>query len=294
VKRSDRRKNQSIPVNQFGDEPNAGITIERISFEDLPELGEWEQPERHDRHSFFLLEKGTVVMEIDFEYYKIPAPAVIYMHPDQVHRIIGFENVTVTALAVTNEVLTPEYLQLLGEISPAAPTQLTPELHQLLGESFSLCAKIAERNKDQLHTSIFKAQGNAVIGLVIAMFYAQIKPANKSSRADTVTKTFRQFLEHHFTELKRPADYADLLHISIPYLNECVKAVTGQAVSQHIQQRVILEARRLIYHSGQSLQEISLNLGYEDYTYFSRLFTKIAGISPLAFRQKTTISPSIT
>ncbi|TDO20858.1 AraC family transcriptional regulator [Pedobacter duraquae] len=286
MKPSERRKNQAIPVNKFGDESNAGITIERISFEDLPELGEWEQPERHDRHSFFLLEKGIVVMEIDFEYHKIPAPAVIYMHPDQVHRIIGFENVIVTALAVTNEVLTSEYLQLLGEISPTAPTQLKPETHQLLEQSFSLCAKIAERNKDQLHTSILKAQGNAVVGLVIAMFYAQLKPTNKSTRAEAVTKNFRQFLERHFTELKRPADYADLLHISIPYLNECVKAATGQAVSQHIQQRVILEARRLLYHSGQSLKEISLSLGYEDYTYFSRLFTKVVGISPLAFRQK--------
>lgn len=286
MKPSERRKSQSIYVNKFGDELNAGITIERISFEDLPELGEWEQPERHDHHSFFLLEKGIVVMEIDFEYHEISAPAVIYMHPDQVHRIIGFKNVTVTALAVTNEVLTPEYLQLLDEISPTAPMELIPETHQLLEQSFSLCTKIAERNKDQLHISVFKAQGNAVVGLIIAMFYAQLKPASKSTRAETVTKTFRQFLEGHFRELKRPADYADLLHISIPYLNECVKTATGQAVSQHIQQRVMLEAKRLLYHSRQSLKEVSLSLGYEDYTYFSRLFTKVAGISPLAFRHK--------
>src|SRR3954467_7758158 len=107
------RKIQPIPVNQFGDELGAGISIERFAFEYLPDLGEWEQPERHDRHSFFLLEKGSVNMEIDFQYYQIQSPAIIYMHPDQVHRIIAFENVTVTAWATDHENLNPEYLQLL-------------------------------------------------------------------------------------------------------------------------------------------------------------------------------------
>jgi len=65
-----------------------------------------------------------------------------------------------------------------------------------------------------------------------------------------------------------------------------VKSVTGQPVSWHIQQRVILEAKRLLYHSGRSLKEIAATLGYDDYPYFSRLFTKVAGMSPLTFRHK--------
>jgi AraC family transcriptional regulator, transcriptional activator of pobA len=46
-------------------------------FDDLPDLREWVQPERHDRHSFFLLENGTVTMEIDFQKYAIKAPSII-------------------------------------------------------------------------------------------------------------------------------------------------------------------------------------------------------------------------
>jgi len=47
-----------------------------------------------------------------------------------------------------------------------------------------------------------------------------------------------------------------------------------------------LEAKRLLYHSDQSLKEIAAILGYDDYPYFSRLFTKVAGIAPLNFRHK--------
>lgn len=280
------RKTQPIPVNQFGDESGVGISIERLSFENLPDLGEWEQPERHDRHCFFLLEKGSVNMEIDFECYQIHSPAAIYLHPDRVHRIIGFDNVTVSSLAINDEALEPEYLQRLEDISLLNPVPLTPDTFDFLYEASALCIKIAERKKDQLYQSILKAHGNALVGLMIATYIAQTEPSDKLSRAELVTKAFRKVLSQHFMRIKRPKDYAEKLHLSTSYLNECVKTTTGQPVSYHIQQRIILEAKRLLYHSNQSLKEIAAALGYDDYPYFSRLFIKIAGVGPLTFRRK--------
>ena len=281
-----RKNAPSIPVNKFGSGSGGGITIEQISFELLPDLGEWEQPERHDRHSFFLLEKGRVTMEIDFQQYEIHSPSVIYMHPDQVHRIIAFENVTVCAWATNNEDLNPEYLKLLEDIMPAAPLPLHPEAYALLAEAASLCIKFAERKKDQLYHSLLHNQVNTLVGLVIAPYLEKSAPADKLTRAEVVTKAFREALSLDFKQLKRPAEYAEKLNLSIPYLNECVRNTTGFSVSHHIQQRVMLEAKRLLFHSDQSLKEIAATLGYDDYTYFSRLFTKVAGMAPLNFRNK--------
>lgn len=115
---------------------------------------------------------------------------------------------------------------------------------------------------------------------------APAKPADHLLRAEQVTKSFREILAEHFKAWKRPAAYAEKLNLSPAYLNECVKVTTGQPVSYHIQQRVILEAKRLIYHTSQSLKEIAADLGYDDYPYFSRLFTKVTGLSPVSFRQK--------
>ena len=80
--------------------------------------------------------------------------------------------------------------------------------------------------------------------------------------------------------------YAKCLNISTPYLNECVKRTTGYSVSYHIHQRVILEAKRLLYHSDKSVKEIAGELGYDDYSYFIRLFVKVTGMTPLTFRGK--------
>jgi AraC family transcriptional activator of pobA len=280
------KKRQPIPVNHFGDEFGVGFSINRLSFQDLPDMRDWEQPERHDRHSFFLLEKGSVTMEIDFERYHIQSPGVIYMHPDQVHRIIEFKNVTVTAWAVNNESLNSEYLQLLEDINPAAPVLLNAETFGLLSEAACLCIKIIERKIDIVYQSLLNCHGNALVGLIISTYNSHNKPFDKLTRTELVTKAFRDDLAHHFIRLKRPKDYAEKRHLSTAYLNECVKSVTGQPVSYHIQQRVILEAKRLLYHSDQSLKEIAAGLGYDDYPYFSRLFTKIAGMPPLVFRNK--------
>ncbi|CAG4997660.1 hypothetical protein DYBT9275_01826 [Dyadobacter sp. CECT 9275] len=112
------KKAKSIPVNYFADASNAGISIEKILVEEMVTFKEAKQAHRHDCHSFFLLENGTVTIEIDFRQFQIQSPSIIYMHPDQVHLILAFKNVKVCSLAISNENLNPAYLQLLESIRP--------------------------------------------------------------------------------------------------------------------------------------------------------------------------------
>lgn len=281
-----RRKTKSIPVNQFDNEYNLGFAVDRISFKELVMFTEAEEAHRHDFHSFFLLEKGTVTIEIDFKKYVIKSPSVIYMHPNQVHLILAFKNVTVSTCAISDENLHPDYLRLLEEITPAPPLVLNKETLSILSEALSLCMRFYGRTNDKLYHSLLKDSCNAVVAFVISQYIERSKPADKLSRFETVTKDFNKILEHNYSSIKRPADYAKKLNISAPYLNECVKNTTGYSVSHHIQQRVILEAKRLLYHSDKSVKEIATELGYDDYPYFSRLFTKVAGMTALVFRNK--------
>lgn len=268
-----------------------GISIERISLNELlsldtTDLEEAKQPHREDRHAFFLLESGTVHMEIDFKKYKIKPSSIIYIHPDQVHRMISLENVVVSSLGMNDENLHPEYLKLLEDITPAKPLLLKKDAYAIISEAISLCIKFSKRNNDKLYHSLLKDSCNALVALVISQYLAQSKPADNFSRFEIVTKSFREILERNYTTIKRPAAYAQRLNISTPYLNECVKNTTGYPVSHHIQQRIILEAKRLLAHSDKTVKEISSALGYDDYPYFSRLFTKVTGMTALAFRNK--------
>ncbi|MFD2934015.1 helix-turn-helix domain-containing protein [Spirosoma flavum] len=289
-----RKKNKSIPVNIMVDNFGGDISIEKIAVSDLISsdktdlngFEEAEQSHRHDRHSFFLLESGTVHIEIDFEKYKIKPSSVIYIHPDQVHHTVVSENAIVSSWAINNENLNPEYLKLLEDITPAKPLVLEDETFSIFSEAVSLFIKFSERKNDKLYHSLLKDSCNALVALVISQYLEQSKSTDKLSRFEIITKAFREILERHYTTAKRPAEYAQKLNISTPYLNECVKNTTGYSVSHHIQQRVILEAKRLLHYSDQSVKEIATELGYDDYPYFSRLFTKVTGMTALAFRNK--------
>jgi len=280
------KKAGSIPVNYFDEEENAGITVERIAIGNLQMFKEAKEAHRHDFHSFFFLEKGTVTIEIDFKEYQVKAPAVIYMHPNQVHLIKTYRNVTVSTCAVSNENLHPGYLKLLEDITPAEPMLLKKETFSVVTETVSLCIKFYERKRDRLYHSALKDSCNALVAFIISLYLERSPSPDKPSRFETVARSFHEILEHNYATIKRPAAYADKLNISTHYLNECVKNTTGHSVSHHIQQRVILEAKRLLYHSGKSVKEIASELGYDDYPYFSRLFTKVTGITAVAFRNK--------
>lgn len=281
-----RKKTKSIPVNPMVGEFSSGIAIGKISFTDVGIFEGAEQSHRDDYHLFFLQEKGTTLVEIDFQKHKIKPSSLIYIHPNQVHRMRAVENGTVSVWIINNENLNPEYLKLLEDLTPVKPLSLKEETFSIISEAVSLCIKLSERNHEKLYHSFLKDSCNALVALVTSQYLEQSKSTNKLSRFEIITKAFKSALERDFITAKRPTEYAQKLNISTPYLNECVKNTTGYSVSHHIQQRIILEAKRLLYHSDKSVKEIAAELGYDDYPYFSRLFTKATGMTPLTFRNK--------
>lgn len=286
------KKSKPIPVNPMIADFGTGIFVGNISsedfylFEQLEEFDNIKQAHRDEYHLFFFQEKGTTVIEIDFQEYTLKPYSVVFIHQNQVHRTLSFKNATASIWTISNESLHPEYLKLLEDITPAEPLTLKQEAFLVIKEAISLCIKLAERKNEKLYYSLLNGSCNTLIGLVISQYLAQSKTVDKLTRYEIVTKAFKGLLEQNFVTAKRPTEYAQQLNISVSYLNECVKNTTGYSVSHHIQQRVILEAKRLLYHSDISVKEIATELGYDDYPYFSRLFTKTAGMTALTFRNK--------
>jgi YesN/AraC family two-component response regulator len=72
--------------------------------------------------------------------------------------------------------------------------------------------------------------------------------------------------------------------LSSYYLNEAIKKTTGLSVGDYIRNEIVLQAKRLLFYTNLSVKEIASSLGYDDYAYFTRLFTKSAGVSPTQFK----------
>lgn len=280
------KKRHSIPLNTMADTFGTGIFLETASLKELELYEHAQEAHRDDYHLFCVQEKGTTVFEIDFQRHHVEGAAVIYIQPNQVHRVIRLEKVNLRVLIINHDNLRPEILHILQEIAPVKPLKLSAAIFALISETVSLCFKLFERKQETLYHSILRESCNALAALITSQYVALAKPTENLSRFEMITKAFKSILESDFVISKRPTDYAKKLNISPVYLNECVKNATGQPVSYHIRQRVVLEAKRLLYHSSKSVKEIAFELGYDDYPYFSRLFTKTVGMTAISFRTK--------
>jgi AraC-like DNA-binding protein len=280
------KRTHPIPVNQLPEESNRGIMMMRESFDGAPDSEHIERSHRDGGYTFIIQEKGKTVIEIDFQTHPIQAPSVIFIHPHQVHRVIAFEDAVVSTWIITEENLRPEYLSLLEGLAPVSMLLIIPETLAVLMEAAALCMKLSEKKTEALYYTILKGSINTLVALMISQYLSVSKPAEPHTRCDDITREFKTALEKQYKSIKNPSEYASILNLSSSYLNECVKAVTGKSISTHIQQRVVLEAKRLLYHSGRSVKEIAAEMGYDDYSYFTRLFTKIVGMTPIVFRDK--------
>jgi AraC family transcriptional activator of pobA len=85
--------------------------------------------------------------------------------------------------------------------------------------------------------------------------------------------------------LRTPQDYAEELAVHVNCLNRAVRDVTGKTTSQHLAERLVLEATTLLQHSHWSISDIADALGFAYPTYFHKFYKKHTGGTPLQVRQ---------
>ena len=87
-------------------------------------------------------------------------------------------------------------------------------------------------------------------------------------------------------QLTTASEVARFLGVSRSWLNQLVRQETGKNLTDHLRSRLILESKRLLAHSDLNVSEIAYQLGFEDPSYFTRLFRQIAARSPREFREE--------
>ena len=102
----------------------------------------------------------------------------------------------------------------------------------------------------------------------------------ESSQKKQLLNEFRKLVNNRFSSLRTTKDYARELNISPNYLNALCQEFFFKTVSEILQERVILEAKRMLMHTSLSISEIAYKLGFNDNSYFGRYFKKVVGMTP--------------
>jgi AraC-like DNA-binding protein len=99
-----------------------------------------------------------------------------------------------------------------------------------------------------------------------------------------IIRQFNFLVEQHFKTKHSVAQYAELLNKSSKTLSNIFSKISSKTPLQYIQERKMLEARRLLRYSDLQIQEVAYEIGYDDIQTFSRFFKKQEGVSPSEFK----------
>lgn len=241
---------------------------------------------RDDYYIFFLVKNGTGKITIDFVDYELVANTIHCIMPGQVHMPASCIDVNGWFLAVDSLLVKNEYKEIIEKrLLAGKVTQPSEQEIEELTNCLSVIEERMSRNEHSIERSILSDLISAYIGM-IADIYRKFTPTSLNNRAAEITLQFKSLLAENYHSMKRPSQYAEQMNLSLVYLNEVVKKTTGLSVSLCIREEVILQAKRLLYYTTLTIKEIAQKVGYDDWAYFTRQFTKSTGLSPSEFRKK--------
>ena len=130
---------------------------------------------------------------------------------------------------------------------------------------------------DERHSSVLEGMQNLIGKLVIGLDLKDKMVIVSNNRKGVLTRDFFVLLEEEFATARTVDYYADKLCVSPKHLSNVIKMESGYPTSWHINQRIVVEAKRMAQASGASLKQIAYALGYEDVAAFSKLFKRVTG-----------------
>ncbi len=282
-------KNQKNSIKQFELSPDSRAGMLIVNMENREDdHHDVSRPHRDNHCQFMLAVEGEFKLNIDFENIEFIGPAILFVFPDEVHHVIEVHQPKGWMIGFDPSLVDKEVLQLLENnfSNPLVP-ETGSVFYQEIFKLTDLIEKLQLHNTNNYIQKSIHSLLNSLLNL-IAGNLASIIPDNKvkEKRSFIIKEAFIKLSKEHFKTWKQPAQYASALSISTAHLNDTVKSLTGSPVSVHIQQASIIEAKRLLYFTDNTVREIAYEVGYDEPVYFGKLFKKVTNLTPLEFRKK--------
>ncbi|HBX52869.1 MAG: DNA-binding protein [Bacteroidetes bacterium RIFOXYA2_FULL_33_7] len=243
------------------------------------------KPHKHDEYNeLIFLSDGEGFHCIESEKFMVSTPEFYFLKPGQLHFwqftsipkgfVIIFKDKEFNGV---NENLLIDLLRKLTDIT-RLEIQSDKYPSHILEDIF---------NEYQLNTQYSK---EIIHGLLKALFgkllqIKVVKPTN-SNQPQPVYERFKQLLVKECPRLHKVNEFADLLNTTPQNLNIICRKQTGKSASEIISNQILLEAKRYILHTDNTINEIAEILSFTDTSNFVKFFKRHENITPIQFRSK--------
>lgn len=231
-------------------------------------------PHRHKFYAIVWFTDSTGINVIDFDEYIIKPNRIFFMSPGQIHNWSYSKKSTGYIL-----VFDPHFIEDFEMVSKdLVYIDLTEEYISILLPLFKNLI-VEYKLQDQLSKKIT----TSAITYLLLLLQRMTTQTNLPTKPRLVLD-FVALINKTISENVSVNSYAEKLNSTVEQLNLCCKESYGMSPKALILDKKITEAKRLLYFTNLSVKEIAIQLGFEDSSYFSRIFKRKVGCTPSLFK----------
>lgn len=236
-------------------------------------------PLRLDFHVLYVGLRGAGDIIVDFEPTPIGKKWVAFVARGRVHQF----TMRTRRADAWMLLFTPEFLS-LGASDPLPVPSLVAR------PSFPLAAEITTLT-ELLASEYARPDDELQRPLIGALLRGVLLHVEREARATTATVTpqlarFFRALERDVLATRSAEHYARAAGLTKRRLGELLQERIGRSTKQVIDERVVLESKRLLVHTELSVKELAARVGFSEPTNFVKFFRLHAGETPQAFRAR--------
>lgn len=250
-------------------------------------------PHRTGFYHILWFQKGTPTHLVDFNPVKITPDTILFLNKDIVQRFDNKGGFDGKAILFTDSFFCKtetdtKYLRssiLFNDLFSVSQIQITNNA-MLFADLFKLMEKELENEKDLSQSDILK---NLLHNFLLLsererrkQDFTEIK---KGADLDYVI-LFKDLLETSYRKVKKVSIYAKKISVTEKRLNQATSKILDKTPKQMIDERIMLEAKRLLVHTNESVKEIGFELGFDEPTNFIKFFRKHIQSTPVEFREE--------
>lgn len=285
-----------IPTYQFYGEFLSQFDKDPIHHETLQDRSKqynWKiKPHQHEKLAqIFYFERPNVKIDAMGMTFKTSEPIIFFVPPMTVHGFRFPENMAGNVTSLQLDYISRELSDELALFSKGTAIVLS----QTNAQHFTHIVQLIDQLR--FNHALMREDRPVILStlmvLILRYLSAETGPAIRQQHSmsgqslhEIKALEFCKLVEDHYHENMSIERYSKALHISAPQLTRITNRILNTTPNAYIQERKLIEARRLLRFTQHSISDISDRCGYRDISYFSRNFKRNVGLSPLNYRKQ--------
>lgn len=156
------------------------------------------------------------------------------------------------------------------------------------------CKKLSEACQEALNITILTLPGRPVLFGQLVQQVAKLRhqvyqliPSQYEHKPNnmTIVDKIKEIIHQNVNQVITRETIGKEIFLNPDYLSKKFKKETGQSLSDYITEIKIIEAKRLLMNTDKSIGIIAADLGYTNFSYFSKMFKEQTGMTPNKYRQ---------